>query len=275
MLCALGRTSEAAEALSAFLKRNPASPGDAALELAEIRLEAGDHRGSDERPVLGRGILSRTTTTCYLPHSASVARVRRTREGGGKTQEDKGSARLACREHCGRTGRMPVAAGRCRRGGEDHGDLYRGEFASSRTCPTAFAALDRIYAHEGAASSAELRRWAADSKKLDNARHSPCSIWHATKRERARPRRAGSSSANSSRSIQATFWRMRRGLNSRCRKLPRDRAQEALQTAQAGQGFRNSFVPRPGASRPRSSSRRRQIPFCKPQGRPSLETVSA
>ena len=46
MLCALGRTSEASESLSAFLKRNPASPGDAALELAQIRLDAGDNAGA-------------------------------------------------------------------------------------------------------------------------------------------------------------------------------------------------------------------------------------
>ena len=53
MLDALGRTSEAAEALSSFLKKNPSS-GEAALELAEIRLEAWRCRPGDRRPVGSR-----------------------------------------------------------------------------------------------------------------------------------------------------------------------------------------------------------------------------
>jgi tetratricopeptide (TPR) repeat protein len=45
MLVALGRVSEAAEALSTFLEGNPSS-SEAALELAEIRLKAGDASGT-------------------------------------------------------------------------------------------------------------------------------------------------------------------------------------------------------------------------------------
>ena len=106
----------------------------------------------------------------------------------------------------------------------------------------AFEALDRIYAHEGAASSAELRRWAADSR---NAQRAALALFYLGPQRSAleqEPRKAASFSANSWHNIRATFLPMRRAPSFLLLRLPRDRAQEALQTAQAGQGFRNSFV---------------------------------
>ncbi len=96
MLDTLGRTFEASEVLSGFLKKNPSSV-EAALELAEILLKVGDACRSGRRPVFGRGILSGTAARRRLPHRARLTCVWRICEGRGKTQNDQGSACSACR----------------------------------------------------------------------------------------------------------------------------------------------------------------------------------
>ena len=107
--------------------------------------------------------------------------------------------------------------------------------------PAAFAALDRVYAYEGAASSAELRRWAADSR---NGQRAALALFYLARNE------ARSSKAEKSRQLFSEFLAQypshflaneaRAELSAS--QIAASRAQEALQTAQAGRGFRNSFV---------------------------------
>ena len=107
--------------------------------------------------------------------------------------------------------------------------------------PAAFAALDRVYAYEGAASSAELRRWTADSR---NGQRSALALFYLARNE------ARSSKAEKSRQLFSEFLdqypshfladEARAELSAS--QIAADRAQDALQTAQAGRGFRNSFV---------------------------------
>ena len=62
--------------------------------------------------------------------------------------------------------------------------------------PDAFEALDRIYAHGGAASSAELRRWAADSR---NAQRAALALFYLARNE------ARASKAEKSRQLFTEF----------------------------------------------------------------------
>jgi TolA-binding protein len=107
--------------------------------------------------------------------------------------------------------------------------------------PAAFAALDRVYAHEGAASSAELRRWAADPR---NSQRAALALFYLGRNE------LRSSKAEKSRQLFSEFLEKYPShfLASSARaelaasQIAAGRAQEALKIAQAGQGFRNSFV---------------------------------
>jgi len=239
MLDALDRTSEAAEALSAFLEKNPSS-GEAALELAEIRLEVGDNAGAI-------GVLSsvegfsqeQQQNASYLTARALLA------SGEPAKAEEKlkaikdPPARLAAS--------LAVALAKCQLLQEDAGNAEKimETFIEDNSrlpgLPEAFAALDRVYAHEGAASSTELRRWAADSK---NGQRAALALFYLARNE------ARASKGEKSRQLFGEFLAQypshflaneaRAELSAS--QIAASRAQEALQTAQAGEGFRNSFV---------------------------------
>ena len=256
-------TSEASEALSSFLKKNPSS-GEAALKLAEIRLELGDPGAAIDAPV-GRGILSATATRCGLPRRARLAGFRRIRKGRRKAQNGQGSACSACRWRSSRVGRMPVAAGRmpARRR-----KSWKRISRRTRVFPACLRLLRRSTESMSMKGQLRARSCAGGRRtpKMDNARLSPYSTWRATKRVRARARRAGSFSAISSPNIQATSSRMRRALSFPRHRLPRAvRRRRCRPRKRAG-----AFVTASCADRrkpPADDTRRPRLPFCKPLAR--------
>jgi tetratricopeptide (TPR) repeat protein len=239
MLDALGRTSEATEALSAFLEKNPSSHG-AALELAEIRLKVGDATGAIGALSLLEGLSSeQQQNAAYLTARALLASGESTKaEEKLKTIKDP-PAQLAAD--------VAVALAECRLQQKDAGEAekimetYIEENSRLPGLPAAFAALDRIYAYEGAASSTELRRWTADSK---NGQRAALALFYLARNE------ARSSKAEKSRQLFSEFLAQypshfladeaRAELSAS--QIVAGRAHEALKTAQAGRGFRNSFV---------------------------------
>jgi len=240
MLCALGRTSEASESLSAFLKRNPASPGNAALELAQIRLAAGDNAGALSVLSSAEGLSpEQQQHATYLTARAWLASGEPAKAEEKLKEIKDPPASLAAN--------LAVALAECRLRQDEAGDAerimetYIEENSRLPGLPDAFAALDRIYAHEGAASSAELRRWAADSK---NGQRAALASFYLARNE------ARASKAEKSRQLFSEFLARYPShfLANEARaelsvsQVAANRAQEALQTAQAGKGFRNSFV---------------------------------
>ena len=238
MLDALGRASEASEELSIFLNKNPAS-GEAALKLAEIRLDLGDPAGAI-------GVLSaREFSPQEQPDAAFLVARALLASGEPAGAEEKlrtikdPPARLAAG--------VTVALSECRLLQEDPGEAekimetYIEENSRLPGLPAAFAALDRVYVYEGAASSTELRRWTADTK---NGQRSALALFYLARNE------ARSSKGEKSRQLFGDFLAQypshflaneaRAELSAS--QIAAGRAQEALQTAQAGRGFRNSFV---------------------------------
>ena len=239
MLDALGRTSEASQVLSGFLKKNPSSD-EAALELAEILLEVGDTAEAI-------GVLSsvegfspeQQQDAAYLTARALLASGESAKaEEKLRTIKDP-PARLAAG--------VAVALAECRLQQEDAGEAekimetYIEEKSRLPGLSAAFAALDRVYAYEGAASSTEMRRWTADSK---NGQRSALGLFYLARNE------ARSSKAEKSRQLFSEFLAQypshfladeaRAELSAS--QIVAGRPQEALQTAQGGRGFRNSFV---------------------------------
>ncbi len=239
MLDALGRASEAANALSEFLEKNPSS-SDAALELAEIRLEVRDGAGA---------IAALSSVGSFSPRQqqdAAFLNARALLESGepAKAEEKLRTikdppARLAAS--------VAVALAESRLQQKDAGEAEKimesfvEENAPLPDLPAAFAALDRVYAYEGAASSAELRRWAADSR---NGQRAALALFYLARNE------ARSSKAEKSRQLFSEFLdrypshfladEARAELSAS--QIAANRPQDALQTAQAGRGFRNSFM---------------------------------
>ena len=177
MLDALGRASEASEELSIFLNKNPAS-GEAALKLAEIRLDLGDPGGAI-------GVLSaREFSPQEQPDAAFLVARALLASGEPAGAEEKlrtikdPPARLAAG--------VTVALSECRLLQEDPGEAekimetYIEENSRLPGLPAAFAALDRVYVYEGAASSTELRRWTADTK---NGQRSALALFYLARNE--------------------------------------------------------------------------------------------
>ena len=81
---------------------------------------------------------------------------------------------------------LAVALAECRLQQQDAGEAERvmetfiEENSRLPGLPEAFAALDRVYAHGGAASSTELRRWAGDSK---NSQRSALALFYLARNE--------------------------------------------------------------------------------------------
>ncbi|MFZ0711248.1 MAG: tetratricopeptide repeat protein, partial [Terrimicrobiaceae bacterium] len=144
MLDALGRASEAANALSEFLEKNPSS-SDAALELAEIRLEVRDGAGA---------IAALSSVGSFSPRQqqdAAFLNARALLESGepAKAEEKLRTikdppARLAAS--------VAVALAESRLQQKDAGEAEKimesfvEENAPLPDLPAAFAALDRVYA---------------------------------------------------------------------------------------------------------------------------------
>ncbi|HET9524335.1 MAG TPA: tetratricopeptide repeat protein, partial [Terrimicrobiaceae bacterium] len=269
MLDALGRTSEASEALSSFLKRNPSS-GEAALKLAEIRLELGD-------PGAALNVLSAREFSPQQQQDASylVARALLASGESAKAEEKLRTikdlpARLA--------GGVAVALAECRLQQEDAGEAekimetYIEEKSRLPGLPAAFAALDRVYVYEGAASSTELRRWTADSK---NGQRSALALFYLARNE------ARSRKGEKSRQLFSDFLAQypshfladeaRAELSAS--QIAAGRAQEALQIAQAGRGFRNSFV-RGQAQAAGGRYKEAAASFLQGSGAPELEAAA-
>lgn len=240
MLCALGRTPEAAEALSRFLQKNPNEAGDAALELAEIRLDANDHAGALKVLSSAEGLSpEQQQYATYLTARALLASGE-PGQAEEKLKEIKDPpARLAAS--------VTVALAECRLRQDEPADAERiveafvEENSRLPGLPDAFEALDRIYARGGAASSAELRRWAADSR---NGQRAALALFYLARNE------ARASKTERSRQLFSEFLaeypshflanEARAELSAS--QIAANQPQEALQTAQAGEGFRNSFV---------------------------------
>jgi tetratricopeptide (TPR) repeat protein len=239
MLAALGRFSEAAETLSIFLKENP-SASDAALELAEIRLKVGDATGmiSVLSPIEGFSPKQQQRATYLIARGLLESGQPAKAEEKLKTIKDP-PAWLAAD--------IAVALAECRLQQNDVGEAdkimetFIEENSRLPGLPAAFAALDRVYSHEGAASSAELRRWVADPRDSQRA---ALALFYLARNE------ARSSKAEKSRQLFSEFLEkypshfLANGARAElaASQIVAGRAQEVLQTAQAGQGFRNSFV---------------------------------
>ena len=97
---------------------------------------------------------------------------------------------------------VAVALAECRLQQEDAGEAekiletYIEENSRLPGLPAAFAALDRVYVYEGAASSTELRRWTADSK---NGQRSALALFYLARNE------ARSSKGEKSRQLFSDF----------------------------------------------------------------------
>ncbi|HEY5704502.1 MAG TPA: tetratricopeptide repeat protein [Terrimicrobiaceae bacterium] len=239
MLDALGRSSEGAEMLSAFLEKTPSSV-EAALELAEIRLKLGDATGAIASLSPMEGFSPQQQQyAAYLSARALLASGESTKAEQKLREIKDPPAQIAAA--------VAVALAESRLQQNEAGEAeeimetYIEENSRLPGLPTAFAALDHIYASEGAASSTELRRWTADSK---NAQRSALALFYLARNE------ARSSKAEKSRQLFTEFLTQypshfladeaRAELSASL--IVANRAQEALEIAQAGQGFRNSFV---------------------------------
>jgi tetratricopeptide (TPR) repeat protein len=239
MFSALGRTSEAAEGLSAFLRENSSS-NEVAMELAEILLKIGNGSGTIDVLSSRRGLSPRQQqysaylTARALLDSGDFVKA----EEALKTIKDP-PAWLAAD--------VAVALAECRLQQEDAGDAdkilesFIEENSRLPRLAVAFAALDRIYAQEGAASSAELRRWAGDKK---NEQRAGLALFYLARNE------ARSSKAEKSRQLftefleryPAHFLAEEARAELASSQMSAGNPEEALETAKAGRGFRNSFV---------------------------------
>ena len=271
MLCALGRTPEAAEALAAFLKKHPNASGDAALELAQIRLDGNDHAGALSVLSSAQGFSQEQQQyATYLTARALLASGEPAKAEEKLKEIKDPPARLAAS--------LAVALAECRLQQGEPGDAERIMEAfienNSRLpgLPDAFESLDRIYAHGGAASSAELRRWAADSR---NGQRAALALFYLARNE------ARASKAEKSRQLFTDFLAQYPShfLASEARaelsaaQIAANRAQEALRTAKTGEGFRNSFV-RGQAQAALGQFKQAADSFLRAAGAPDLEMAA-
>jgi TolA-binding protein len=271
MLCALGRTSEGAEVLSAFLQRSPVASGDAALELAQIRLDAQDHAGAMNALSSAEGLSPEQQQEAVYLTARALLSSGRAAEAEQKLKEIKDpSARLAAS--------LAVALAESRLQQEDPGDAERimegfiEENPRLPALPAAFQALDRIYARGGAASSAELRRWAADSR---NSQRAALALFYLARNE------GRASKAEKSRQLFTDFLSQypKHFLANEARtelsasQIAVNQLETALQTATNGTGFRNSFV-RGQAEAALGRFKQAADSFLQAAGMPELEMVA-
>ena len=271
MLSALGRRSEAAEVLSGLLKKNPAASGDAALELAQIRLDAKDHAGALSVLAFAEGLSPEQQQQAIFLTARTLLAAGQAADAEQKLKEIKDPpATLAAR--------LAVTLAECRLQQADSADAERimegfiAENSRLPGLPDAFEALDRIYAQGGAASSAELRRWAADSR---NAQRAALALFYLARNE------ARASKSEKSRQLFSDFLAQypshflaneaRAELSAS--QIAVNQPQAALQTAKTGAGFRNSFV-RGQAEAALGEFKQAADSFLRAAGAPELEMTA-
>ena len=271
MLSALGRRPEAAEILSALLKENPAASGDAALELAQIRLDAKDHAGALSTLSSAEGLSPVQQQQAIFLTARALLAAGQAVDAEQKLKEIKDPpARLAAR--------LAVALAECRLQQADAAEAERimegfiAENSGLPGLPDAFEALDRIYAQGGAASSAELRRWAADSR---NAQRAALALFYLARNE------ARASKSEKSRQFFREFLAQypshflaneaRAELSAS--QIAVNQPQAALVTAKEGAGFRNSFV-RAQAEAALGEFKQAAESFLQAAGAPELEMAA-
>ena len=210
------------------------------MELAEIRLKAGDASGTIN-------VLSSVEGFSPKQQQRATYLIARSLLESGKAADAEHKLKTIKDPPAWLAADIAVALAECRLQQDDVGEAdkimetYIEENSRLPGLPAAFAALDRVYAHEGAASSAELRRWAADPR---NSQRAALALFYLGSNE------LRSSKAEKSRQLFSEFLAKYPShfLASSARaelsasQIAAGRAQEALKTAQAGQGFRNSFV---------------------------------
>jgi TolA-binding protein len=271
MLSALGRQPEAADVLSAFLKKNPAASGNAALELAQIRLDAKDHAGALSVLSSTEGLSAEQQQEAIFLTARALLAAGQAADAEQKLNDIKDPpARLAAR--------LAVTMAECRLQQEDAADAERimegfiAENSRLPGLPDAFEALDRIYAHGGAASSAELRRWAGDSR---NAKRAALALFYLARNE------ARASKSEKSRQLFTEFLELYPShfLANEARaqlaasQIARNQPQAALQTVKQGAGFRNSFV-RAQAEAALGEFKQAADSFLQAAGAPDLELAA-
>jgi tetratricopeptide (TPR) repeat protein len=271
MLSALGRRPEAAEVLSALLKENPAASGDAALELAQIRLDAKDHAGALSTLSAAEGLSPEQQQQAIFLTAHALLAAGQAVDAEQKLKEIKDPpARLAAR--------LAVTRAECRLQQADAAEAERimegfiAENSGLPGLPDAFEALDRIYAQGGAASSAELRRWAADSR---NAQRAALALFYLARNE------ARASKSEKSRQLFSEFLAQypshflaneaRAELSAS--QIAVNQPQAALETAKQGAGFRNSFV-RAQAEAALGEFKQAANSFLQAAGAPELEMAA-
>ena len=271
MLSALGRRPEAAEILSALLKENPAASGDAALELAQIRLDAKDYASALSTLSSAEGLSPVQQQQAIFLTARALLAAGQAVDAEQKLKEIKDPpARLAAR--------LAVALAECRLEQADAAEAERimegfiAENSGLPGLPDAFEALDRIYAQGGAASSAELRRWAADSR---NAQRAALALFYLARNE------ARASKSEKSRQFFSEFLAQypshflaneaRAELSAS--QIAVNQPQAALVTAKEGAGFRNSFV-RAQAEAALGEFKQAAESFLQAAGAPELEMAA-
>ena len=271
MLSALGRRSEAAKVLSKLVKSNPAASGNAALELAQIHLDVKDHAGALSALSSAEGLSPEQQQQATFLAARALLTAGQVAEAEQKLKEIKDPpARLAAL--------LAVTLAECRLQQEDAADAERimegfiAENSRLPGLPEAFEALDRIYAHEGAASSAELRRWAGDSR---NPQRAALALFYLARNE------ARASKSEKSRQLFSEFLAQYPGhflVNEARAELSAsqigvNQPQAALQTAKEGAGFRNSFV-RAQAEAALGEFKQAADSFLQAAGAPELEMAA-
>jgi TolA-binding protein len=239
MLDALDRTSEAAEGLATFLKESPSS-SEAALELAEIRLKLGDSKGTID-------VLSSLQGFSPVQQQHAAYLTARALLEAGESEKAEEKLKTIKDPPAWLAADITFALAECRWQQKDAGEAEKivetfiEEKPHLPRLPVAFAALDRVYAQGGAASSAELRRWTADPK---NEQRAALALFYLARNE------ARLSKNEKSRQLFAEFLEKYPGhflaedarAELAASQISADQAREALQTSQSGRGFRNAFV---------------------------------
>ena len=219
MLVALGRVSEATEALSTFLEGNPSS-SEAALELAEIRLKAGDASGTIN-------VLSSVEGFSPKQQQRATYLMARSLLKSGKAADAEHKLKTIKDPPAWLAADIAVALAECRLQQDDVGEAEKSWKLLSRKirvfpdCPwpsprsTGFMPTKARLRARNSAAGQPIR-------ETRTARRLPCSISEGTSCAPAKPKRAASFSASSWRSIPVTFWRAVREPSSLRPRLPRD-----------------------------------------------------
>ncbi|HEY5741493.1 MAG TPA: tetratricopeptide repeat protein, partial [Terrimicrobiaceae bacterium] len=247
-----------------------ASGQEAALQLAQIHLAAQDHVGAMSVLSSVDGFsLDQQTHAIYLMARALLA--------SGEPEQAEKKLKEVKDPPAALAASLAMAFAECRLKQGDAGDAERimetfiEENSRLPELPPAFAALDGIYAHGGAASSTELRRWAADSK---NGQRAALALFYLARNE-ARASKGEKSRQHFNDFLEqypSHFLANEARAELSASQITANQAQDALETAKSGQGFRNSFV-RGQAQASLGQFKQAAQSFLQASGAPDLETA--